>query len=87
MRPLKAIPIQENVKVTYMSIDYSTNDGSMLTIGYNNGNVELIMDFNWDRRMSVKYHCAQTGSITAAVLTADYNFFLTAGTDGLIFCH
>jgi hypothetical protein len=70
-----------------MSLDVNANDGAMLTIGYDNGNVEIIMDFNWDRRMSVKYHCGHTGSITQAVLTNDQSFFLTSATDGLIFCH
>jgi hypothetical protein len=59
--------------------------GEMITIGYENGAIELIMNGNFEKRMLVKYHDGHNGRITAACMTRDNNFFLTSADDGLIY--
>ena len=85
-RPIKAIPINAGVHVTFMQI-FAKTDGDMIIIGYENGEVQLICNFNFDKRMSVKYHDAQIGSITGAVFNNDQTFFITVAQDGLTFVH
>jgi hypothetical protein len=59
----------------------------MITIGYENGLIEIVMNHNWDRRITNKFHDARHGHITSAVMDKDDNFFLSAAKDGLIFVH
>jgi len=58
--------------------------GDILIIGYSDGSVELIIDWNFDRRMLVKYHDSHIGPISAATFNKDETFFITAGHDGLL---
>jgi len=55
MRPIKAIPIKPDINVTFMSLSTKTG-GDIITIGYDNGLIELIMNFNFEKRMEIKYH-------------------------------
>jgi len=57
----------------------------MITIGYHTGAIELVMNGNFDKRMLVKYHDGRTGSITAAAMTRDNNFFISSADDGLMY--
>lgn len=84
IRPLKAISIASDLHVTYMQRSVKTW-GEMITIGYEDGNIELVMNSNFDKRMSVKYHDGHSGQITAACVTRDNNFFLSSANDGLIY--
>lgn len=83
-RPLRAIPIASDLHVTYMARTVKSY-GEMITIGYENGNIELIFNNNFEKRMSVKYHDGHSGQITAACMTRDGNFFLSSANDGLIY--
>lgn len=58
-----------------------------MTIGYDNGDIELILNQNYGKRMSVKYHDAHTGKINCVAFNSDETFMLTAAEDGLIFVH
>jgi len=60
IRPLKAIPIRADVHVTYMEHSVKSY-GEMITIGYDDGNIELIMNDNFDKCMAVKYHDGHNG--------------------------
>jgi hypothetical protein len=86
-RPLKAIEIKKDVFVTKMTLTETDKaNENILTIGYDDGDVELVIDMNFEKKMSVKYHDAHTGSITASVFSGKQaNFFLTSGRDGLIY--
>ena len=86
VRPLKAIEIKKDVLVTRMEW-LTSKPGEILAISYDDGDIELIVDFGFDRRMSVKYHDAHIGQVTAFALNKDENFFLTSGRDGLIYVH
>ena len=59
----------------------------MITIGYENGLIEIVMNYNWDRRIHNKFHDGRHGYITSATMDKDDNFFLSAAKDGLIFVH
>jgi len=85
-RPLKAVEIPAGLHVTYMSLN-SKKSGDLLALGFDNGAVQLVFDFNFEKRMAVKYHDAHSGEITAAAFNDDDSFFLTAAADGLIFAH
>jgi len=84
IRPIRAIPIEPDLHVTSMQRTVKSY-GEMITIGYENGNIELVMNGNFDKRMSVKYHDGHSGQITAACMTRDSNFFLSSANDGLIY--
>ena len=86
IRPLKAIPIQPELLVTYMSHSIKSY-GEMITIGYQTGGIELVMNGNFEKRMLVKYHDGGNGSITATCMTRDNNFFLSSAADGLLFVY
>jgi len=86
IRPLKAIPIQPDLLVTYMSHSIKSY-GEMITIGYQTGGIELVMNGNFEKRMLVKYHDGGNGSITATCMTRDNNFFLSSAADGLLFVY
>lgn len=82
MRPMKAITIPAGKNVTFMK--YNTKKGGdIIVIGYDDGNIELVVDFNFDKRMSMRNHDAHNGAITSALFTNDENFFVSVGTDGL----
>jgi len=85
-RPVKAVEIKPGVMVTRMEW-LSSKAGELLAISYDDGDIELVVDFNFDRRMSVKYHDAHIGQVTAFALNKEENFFLSAGRDGLIYVH
>lgn len=85
-RPLKAIPIKPGVHVTYMNLS-AAKDGEIVTIGYDNGEIELIINFNFDKRMSIKYHDGHAGQITGCAFNNNQTFFITVGKDGLTNVH
>jgi len=62
-------------------------DGDMITVGYENGLIEIIMDYQWERKLATKFHDGRHGQITAAILNKDENFFFSSGKDGLIYVH
>jgi hypothetical protein len=81
--------MKKDVFVTKMEI-FETDKANeqLLTVSYDDGDVEIIIDQNWDKRMSVKYHDAHTGQITGCAFSGKQaNFFLTSGRDGLIYVH
>jgi hypothetical protein len=84
-RPLEAIPMSDQYLVTFMKLDRS--HGDMLTIGYDNGLIEIVMDFKWNQRLGNKFHDGRHGAITSAIMNKDENFFLSSGRDGLIYVH
>ena len=86
IRPLKAIEIGKGLLVTYMQHSIKSY-GEMITIGYSTGEIELVMNGNFDKRMLVKYHDGRKGSITATCMTRDNNFFLSSADDGLIYVY
>lgn len=69
-RPLKAIPIKPGIHVTFMSLS-AEKGGDIITIGYDNGEIELICNFNFVKRMSIKYHDGHNGQITGAAFNKD----------------
>lgn len=69
-RPLTAIPILPNVKVSFMNLSTKTG-GDIITIGYDNGLIQLVMNFNFEMRMDVKYHDGHIGEISGAVFNKD----------------
>ena len=85
-RPYQSIPIQEGLHVTYLAQSYK-KVADIIIIGYDNGDIQLVFDHNFNQRMSVKYHDAHAGSIKQVAFNFDDTFFLTAATDGLIFAH
>lgn len=88
-RPLKGIAIKDEVHVTRMEV-FETDKANeqLLTVAYDDGDVELIIDQIWDKRMSIKYHDTHTGQITGTAFSGKQaNFFLTSGKDGLIYVH
>jgi hypothetical protein len=85
-RPTRAITIPENIHVTKM--DYKKfAEGDMITVGYDNGLIEIIMNKNWEKRLFNKYHDGRNGIITATCLNKDENFFMSSSKDGLIYVH
>lgn len=74
------------MSVTHMSVS-KKRGGEALVIGYDNGEVQLIMNRTWDRRMSLKYHDVTTGRINATCFNHDEQFFFTVGDDGLLNAH
>lgn len=81
-RPIKAIPIKPDIHVTFMSLSTKTG-GDVITIGYDNGLIELIMNFNFEKRMEIKYHDGHLGKISGAVFNKDQTFFISVAQDGL----
>lgn len=69
-----------------MSIS-SKSDGDIITIGYDQGEIELVVNFNFDKRMSVKYHDGHNGQITGCSFNKDQSFFVTVAKDGLTNVH
>ena len=53
IRPLKAIEIPKDLHVTYMEHSIKSY-GEMITIGYENCLIELVLNDNIDKRMQVK---------------------------------
>jgi hypothetical protein len=84
VRPLKAIEIKPDLLVSYMQHSIKSY-GEMITIGYTTGEIELVMNGNFEKRMLVKYHDGRKGRITSTCMTRDNNFMLTAAADGLIY--
>jgi S-adenosylhomocysteine hydrolase len=62
-------------------------DNDMITIGYDNGLIEIVIDFNFDKRLINKFHDGKYGEITSAILNKDENFMISSGKDGLIYVH
>lgn len=42
---------------------------NLITVSYDDGDVELIIDMNFDRRMSIKYHDAHLGKVTGTAFS------------------
>jgi len=53
-----------------MSLSTKTG-GDIITIGYDNGLIELVMNFNFEKRMEIKYHDGHQGLISGAVFNKD----------------
>jgi len=85
-RPVRAIECQKDVLVSYMRLSQA-KDGDMTTIGYANGLIEIVMNYDWDRRLTNKFHDGRHGYITSAVMDKDDSYFLSAAKDGLIYVH
>jgi hypothetical protein len=85
-RPVQALGCQQDALVSFMRLSVAP-EGDMVTIGYENGAIELVMDYGWDRRLANKFHDGRHGVITAAVMDKDDAYFLSAAKDGLIYCH
>jgi WD40 repeat protein len=85
-RPLRAIKIIDTLHVTYMN-STKTDDGELIFVGYDNGLVEIVANFDWGKRLSNKYHDGRDGQITAAILDRNQRFFITSSKDGLIYVH
>jgi len=66
IRPLKAIKIPQDMLVTYMNLNQKKG-AEIITIGYDNGDIQLILGNNWEKRMHVKYHDHHLGEIRSAV--------------------
>ena len=86
VRPFKAIEIKPDVLVTFMELNKSPT-GKILTIGYNDGSIENILNMDFDRRQLTKMHDAHNGSINAAKFSKDENFFFSVAQDGLLLVH
>lgn len=85
-RPILAIPIEKDVHVCLMNL-YPSKAGDVIAIGYDNGNIEMIFNNNWEKRMKVKYHDHHLGEITGVAFNHDENIMLTTSKDGLLFVH
>jgi WD40 repeat protein len=86
IRPFKAIEIKADLLVTFMELNKSPT-GNILTIGYNDGSIENIINMDFDRRQLTKMHDAHNGSINAAKFSKDENFFFSVASDGLLLVH
>jgi hypothetical protein len=87
-RPLKAIPCSKgDTLITSMKVSNTDGKGEVITISYTDGEVELIMDRKFERRMSIKNHDISIGNISAITFNNDSSFFFTVGTDGLMFVY
>jgi hypothetical protein len=62
-------------------------DGDTIIIGYDNGLIEIVMHYDWDRRLWNKYHDGKLGHITSACINKDDNFFFSSSKDGLIYVY
>lgn len=60
IRPFKAIEIKAALLVTFMELNKSST-GNILTIGYNDGSVENVINMDFDRRQLTKMHDAHNG--------------------------
>ena len=85
-RPVQAIKLQIDSLPTYMELNPG-KDADMIVIGYENGLIEIVMDYVWEKRITNKFHDGRHGLITAAILNKDENFFISSAQDGLIFVH
>ena len=61
--------------------------GNILTIGYNDGSIENIINMDFEKRQLTKMHDAHMGVINAAIFSKDENFFFSVGQDGLLIVH
>jgi hypothetical protein len=86
IRPFKAIEIKPNLLVTFMQLNKSAT-GNILTIGYNDGSIENIINMDFDRRQITKMHDAHNGKINSAKFSKDENFFFSVAEDGLLLVH
>jgi hypothetical protein len=62
IRPYQAIEIPEGLHVTYLAQSVK-KAADIIIIGYDNGDIQLVFEHNYNQRMSVKYHDAHAGSI------------------------
>lgn len=85
-RPVEAIKNATDVSITHMSVS-KNRGGEAIIIGYANGEVQLVVNRVWDRRMSLKTHDVTTGAINSTCFNHDEQFFFTAGSDGLLNAH
>lgn len=85
-RPVRAIKINDGLHVTFMNLE-KYPEGDMIIIGYDSGLIELVMHYNWDKRLFNKFHDGKMGYITHVCLNKDENFLFSASKDGLIYVH
>ena len=85
-RPVQAIECDGEKKITHMSL-HQKKGGDIITIGYEDGQVDLVCERNWKKRMTLKNHDVQIGSITSVSFNHDETFFFTVGKDGLMFSY
>jgi len=83
MRPVRAIPIPPEIHVTFMSLSKKSN-GDVLTIGYDNGEIHVLIDFNFEKRMILKQHDGHTGAISGVCFNSDESLIISTGHDGLV---
>jgi hypothetical protein len=77
IRPVKAIPINKGFHIDYLNL-HSKKGVEIIIIGYDNGEIQMIMNHLYEKRMVLKYHDAHLGKITSAVFNYEENFFLSS---------
>jgi hypothetical protein len=61
--------------------------GELLAIGYDDANLEVIVNMNFDKRLTIKNHDSHFGGINAVGFTKNDAFFVTVGADGLMYLY
>ena len=56
--------------ITFMEL-FRRTGVDILAIGYEDGSVEIVLNFNYEKKLSIKYHDAHLGSITGVALSSD----------------
>ena len=82
--PLQAFPMPANTTISFISF---SNFGDLLIMGLANGDIRISQAGKPDRFVSVKQHDGHFGRISAAKLSYDERFLVSAGHDGLLFVH
>ena len=73
-----------NTKLSFVSF---SNFGDLLIMGLENGDIRISQAGKPDRFVSVKQHDGHFGQVSAAKLSYDERFLVSAGHDGLLFVH
>jgi hypothetical protein len=84
VRPLTAIKIPEGRLVSFMK-EFNTNEVNILCIGYDDGNIEMVLNHDFERRMSIKYHDSHIGPVNSLAFTKGEAFMMTVADDGLLY--
>lgn len=82
--PLQAFQMPAGTRVSFIQFN---NYGDLFIMGFENGDIRISKAEKPDRFVSVKQHDGHYGSISAARLSYDERFLVSAGHDGLIFVH
>jgi WD40 repeat protein len=85
-RPIQAIKNNPDAAISHMSVS-KKRGGEAVVLGQADGEVQLIMNRNWERRMSLKNHDISTGKINSTCFNHDEQFFFTVADDGLMNVH